>query len=83
MKCNQCGKTVKQSARTCKFCGNKFIRQSDQLARRMTLSANTALGTACFLVFFGAILLFNGLNIVGTIVLGLGILIGFVSRKME
>ncbi len=83
MKCPNCGKTIKATRHSCKYCGTKLVRKSDKMASKMTMNAGVSLVAGGLLAFLGLIMLLYGMYVMGGISFGLGVLLVLVGKKMS
>jgi uncharacterized membrane protein YvbJ len=82
MKCPQCGKSISNQARACKYCRTKIVRQSDKMAGKLIVSGKTAIICGFVLALVGVSLLLTGAYVMGGIALAIGTLTIFMGKRI-
>jgi len=83
MKCPQCGKNISPQAHQCKKCGTKVVRESDRMARKLTMSGLPAMACGGLLVLIGLILMINGAYQMGGLSLGVGVVFLIIGKLLR
>ena len=83
MKCPQCGKKIGAQTHICRRCGAKIVRESDRMARRITMTGLPAMACGGLLVLTGLIALINGAYQMGGISLGIGMVFIILGKALR
>lgn len=83
MKCPNCGKSIPNTARQCRYCKVRLLRKSDHLASKMMLGRAFAHACAGIILFIGILLLVFGIPLWGGIFVGFGLLLIFLGMKIH
>ena len=80
MKCPNCEKVLNPRARQCTACGTRLIRQSDKMARKLTVNTGIATGCGCLLVALGGAMLVYETILFGVVTALAGILLILLGK---
>lgn len=83
MKCPNCGKGLNPRAKQCTACGIRLVRQSDKMARKMTVNTGIATGCGFLLVALGGAMLVYETILFGVVAALAGVLLILVGKAMR
>ncbi len=82
MKCQNCGKSIKRQAKSCKYCGVRIIQKSDKMAKKMTMDGGIAMACGGLMVIIAIVMAIYGGRMWAAIILILGCLLTFIGKKI-
>lgn len=83
MNCPKCKKIISPQAKKCPKCGTRIVRKSDKMARSMTLNSRFAMACGGLFVLMAILLvIYSGDILWAGILLGLGVVMIFIGKKM-
>lgn len=80
MKCPHCGKSVSPRSKACKHCNVRFVRKSDKMVRKMTVSPGFASACGIALFCLGLILVLNDAFLFAGLACAVGILFLLIGK---
>ncbi|MBG0789030.1 MAG: zinc ribbon domain-containing protein [Desulfovibrionaceae bacterium] len=84
MYCPKCHKPLPKDSSTCKYCGSRFVRQSDRMKRQMTINGRFAMACGGLMIFLALVLFVYGgsASAMQGVLLVLGLLFLYLGRKI-